>query len=302
MSSHPNFPDYLDIAPSQLPNELKVHLGDRFGPRAQEEAIRRFGIAGRVWEAAYGLSLYVQPAMDLEFDPPFISPSDRPPLSIIELGSGSGLVAAAIATRLNSLHDLIIATDLPEVCQLLSANLRHTACPSLAVRPLTWGNAQHATDISSEFFNENRSLTHVICSDLVYFPDLFAPLMRSLIHLTSSSLTSSSPKIIISYKIRSLSKETLFWSTFGLWFEFSPVLTRDKSDRCNWRRFGASTSEDALFIFVARRRPQSFHWHVPLGDLDLLNGVGAWGTNHRKGDDTFESLLLLRMDMEDAEK
>jgi hypothetical protein len=59
--------------------------------------------------------LYVQPAADLEFDPPFISSSDRKPVFMIELGSGAGLVAAAIADRLDSPDDLLIATDLPEV-------------------------------------------------------------------------------------------------------------------------------------------------------------------------------------------
>ncbi|THU75270.1 hypothetical protein K435DRAFT_881209, partial [Dendrothele bispora CBS 962.96] len=36
-------------------------------------------------------------------------------------------------------------------------------------------------------------------------------------------------QIIISYKIRSLSKETPFWSAFGLWFSFEPVLVRPTS-------------------------------------------------------------------------
>lgn len=66
-------------------------------------------------EAAYALSLYVQPATDLEFDPPFISSSDRTPVSMIELGSGAGLVAVAIASTLESPDDILIATDLPEV-------------------------------------------------------------------------------------------------------------------------------------------------------------------------------------------
>jgi hypothetical protein len=34
---------------------------------------------------------------------------------MIELGSGAGLVAAAIANKLESPDDLLIATDLPEV-------------------------------------------------------------------------------------------------------------------------------------------------------------------------------------------
>jgi hypothetical protein len=61
--------------------------------------------------------LYVQPGLDLEFDPPFISPSDPRPLTMIELGSGSGVVASAVITRRQlGEDDLVIVTDLPEAC------------------------------------------------------------------------------------------------------------------------------------------------------------------------------------------
>ena len=125
----------------------------------------------------------------------------------------------------------------------------------------------------------------------VYFPDLFAPLVRSLIHLTSlSSSASETPKIIMSYKVRSLSKEMPFWSAFGLWFEFSPVLARHKQG--SWSRFGPSASDDggAVFIFIARRRPESFQWETPISDAEL------WGI--KRGDDTFESLLLMAMEQQ----
>ena len=49
MASHPNFPEFLDIAPSQIPNSLPSQLQDTFGSHAQEDAIREYGIAGRVW-------------------------------------------------------------------------------------------------------------------------------------------------------------------------------------------------------------------------------------------------------------
>ncbi len=132
-------------------------------------------------------------------------------------------------------------------------------------------------------------------SQQVYFPNLFAPLLRSLIHLTSLS-SSETPKIVISHKIRSLHKEMPFWSAFGLWFEFSPVLARRRQG--SWCRFSPSGCDDVVFIFIARRRPESFQWEIPTNDSDLLAG---WQTGTRKGDDTFESLLLMAMDDEDME-
>lgn len=106
--------------------------------------------------------------------------------------------------------------------------------------------------------------------------------------------------VLLSYKVRSLTKETPFWSAFGLWFTFEPVLAKRKAfaeeePDSSWRCFGSSSSEDS-FVFVAHRRAESFSWIVPPTDQDLLDGVGAWGTKSRKGDDTFEILLLMMLD------
>lgn len=125
--------------------------------------------------------------------------------------------------------------------------------------------------------------------------------------------------MVISYKIRSLAKETPFWSAFGLWFTFRPVLACQRRppedelssavqhvhyDRVSagsqtfdtpWSRFRSADDGD-LFIFVASRRPESYTWDVPRSDDELLGGVGAWGTPARKSDDTFESLLLMGME------
>jgi hypothetical protein len=144
----------------------------------------------------------------------------------------------------------------------------------------------------------------------VYFPELLAPLLRSLIHITSGDFShpNDEPIVVISYMIRSMTKEAPFWSAFGLWFRFYPVSylpptkpsdsTRDLDDseeEGEWRRFG-SEQDDQVFVFVAKRRPASHSWEVPEDDRELLSGVGANGTKVPKSDDTFESLLLLSMD------
>ena len=130
----------------------------------------------------------------------------------------------------------------------------------------------------------------------MYFPELLAPLLRSLLHLTAPSATwqaASSPQVVLSYTIRSLSKETPFWSAFGLWFTFAPVLARGRSEKDGrWERFDAGGGDGEVFLFVARRRAESFSWVVPEDDGGLLEGVGARGTQERKGDDGFEVLLM----------
>jgi hypothetical protein len=130
----------------------------------------------------------------------------------------------------------------------------------------------------------------------VYFPELLAPLLRSLLHLTTPASPTALTQVVISYKIRSLSKETAFWSAFGLWFTFVPVLVRSKhSEGSRWERFGAG-GDGEVFVFVAQRQPESFSWTVPEDDVALLEGVGARGTQERKGDDAFELLLLMNVD------
>jgi len=108
--------------------------------------------------------------------------------------------------------------------------------------------------------------------------------------------------LIISYKIRSLEKETPFWSAFGLWFTFIPVLARrrqndEAEDHGEWTRFPITENEE-VFVLVARRRPESSRWTIPKEDTDLLSGVGTWGTSSSKADDTFETLLLMSMNLQ----
>jgi hypothetical protein len=79
-------------------------------------------------------------------------------------------------------------------------------------------------------------------------------------------------------------------------FHFAPVLV--KMANAPWHRFGA-THEDETFIFVARRRKESFNWSLPLSDNDLLRGVDVRGTSSPKGDDTFETLLLMSVESSD---
>lgn len=57
--------------------------------------------------------------------------------------------------------------------------------------------------------------------------------------------------------------------------------------------------DEPMFVFVARRRPDSFEWEIPLSDNDLMSGVGARNTRKTKGDDTFETLLLMGLCGED---
>ncbi|TFY77721.1 hypothetical protein EWM64_g6292 [Hericium alpestre] len=298
---------FTHVSTTQQPS---IH--SHFGELAQKDAIQKYGIAGRVWEAAYVLMQYLDGLPDIEFDPPFVVPERSTPLTVLELGSGTGVVGIALARKLAAAgrdQDRVILTDLEDVCPLLQENLeRHGASLQrlVDVRPLAWGCVEHATRIAEELglhgTTGQRRLSHILCSDLVYFPELLAPLLRSLLHLTSAPFGTSHstpPDVIISYKIRSLSKETQFWNAFGLWFTFTPVLERRRTNsldsaslHARWRRFGENAD---TFIFIAQRREESINWIIPDDDQALLGGVGAQSTESRKSDDTFELMLLMGM-------
>ncbi len=200
------------------------------------------------------------------------------------------------------------------------------------------GSEEDATSLLSELSCSRATsnpLTHILCSDLVYFPELLPPLLRSIISLSSYALaegssTSSSalgPELIISYKIRSLTKEQPFWSALGSWFDFQAVDCRSTAQAQNgtddedntWHRFGSqgedygasADSDQELFVFVGRRRDDSIGCLPPQSDTELMQGKrlrscktqgdGAEATARfeletpASGQDYFEWLLLSNM-------
>lgn len=62
--------------------------------------------------------LYMQPPKNIEFDPPFIDAERKnasTEYSMLELGSGTGLIASTLLKLLDPGRDHVIVTDLPEV-------------------------------------------------------------------------------------------------------------------------------------------------------------------------------------------
>ncbi|KEP49263.1 putative methyltransferase [Rhizoctonia solani 123E] len=313
----PNFPINLAIQPSHPATVQSPSATLHFD---QKSGIKTYGIAGRVWEAAYVLAAYTTPPTEgkidsasnsnddgIEFDPRCSLFRADTNLTVVEIGSGTGYAGMHLAQQISLFRsrgahpgppasDAVILTDLSNVIPLLDKGL-HEHLESFGqvkvqAQALAWGDADHVAALARRLSDSGSSITHVLCSDLVYFPFLYPPLLRTLLTLTSPPFCCDrSPEIIIGYKTRSLAKESPFWQVFGTWFTFQVVLARQKRSgddgEDSWIRFGQTN--DTL-IFVAVRRPESLGWVVPMLDGQLMSG---YGPTPPALDDTFESLLML---------
>jgi len=167
----PNFPPSLNINPSVL---HQAHASNSlYDEERQKASIAQYGIAGRVWEAAWALDTYLHHQNDDHiFDPPsfLFEGKEEEAKTILELGSGSGLVASSLWPTLKPGRDLLIVTDLPEVCEMLEDNLKEGISEGVvAVAPLTWGLSKDVTEVFDTKIRDRKgSLTHVLCSDLVH--------------------------------------------------------------------------------------------------------------------------------------
>ncbi|PWN25144.1 hypothetical protein BDZ90DRAFT_262592 [Jaminaea rosea] len=305
----PNHPPDLAIKPSSV----RANAAGSQWQTDSVETIREFGIAGRVWEAAYLFVKYLRPPewLDgIDFDPPcpLFDPARRAPepLTVLELGSGVGVVGLTCAQALHQNrrqglvqaqenpgieHDAVILTDLENVVDLMKRNAHSAGVPGVQVKALPWGSQRHARQILDELASSSskgRKLDYVLCE--------------------------SPPPVLIAYKIRSMTKEMPFWTALGRWFDVEVVHCRrqrravrsggdvEKQDpRASeeWHRFGSlrgdlddgldeegdETSEDAYFVLIARRKACTQGWSAPPEDDQAL--MAGWmhrDEDRRRGD------------------
>ncbi|CAD6885018.1 unnamed protein product [Tilletia controversa] len=341
MSTDPNFPATgLQIRPSNAATQCSKEEWDVVD---SAEDIESFGIAGRVWEAAYAARRYFREAalpshLDLEpMTSLFSQESDGgEPITVLELGAGAGYGGLHLCKCLELYHaqrgrpsdstnkdvrPRVLLTDLPNVLPLLERNIARaqesdkTLVEHVDVQawPCAWGDEAAVRDIFQSLFTSKSTstssspLSHILAADLVYFPELFPPLLRSLLWLTEPVGSSEvedknnlrTPEVIFTYKVRSLVKEQPFWSVFGAWFDFEAVFCRkkihpsssdDHDESSSWRRFGERRSDVSLrvksdadeqeeddsdqqvYVFLARRKSSTFGWRAPGDDRALMSG------------------------------
>lgn len=124
---------------------------------------------------------------------------------MLELGSGNGYLGLHHLANVLPTGSTLYLTDLEEVVPLLSENLlaARSTHPRLKqekeevtirVRALPWGSRAHIEEligvggVASSQRGSAVSISHIVCSDLVYFPFLFEPLLLTLIWLTEEDV------------------------------------------------------------------------------------------------------------------
>ncbi|CAG8539499.1 2764_t:CDS:2 [Paraglomus occultum] len=300
-----NHPSNLNVEPSQGPSEsqklFRRRSGDKIELRSLQD-VKTFGLAGKVWDSTYALDLYLcLPPDHFAFDPPCPIPSylfhhdartqyHSSHYTILELGSGTGYLGITLASRLVPPFTLIL-TDLPDVLPLLNRNVSNNSRANtdhIIVAPLEWGNSAH-----SECINSKHRIDLVIASDLVYFPELFDPLIKTLLEICGEETI-----VVFGYKVRAQWKEEAFWEQVGRFFYLKAVRvnTKARTGICNTVREGTTKvderenvveeneanfrifgEEDGIFIFIGRKRAKE---------------------KYKRGvDDTFATIQLLQIDL-----
>ncbi|KAI8098806.1 putative methyltransferase-domain-containing protein [Halteromyces radiatus] len=253
--------------------------------------IANMGLAGKIWHSAYTLQSYFSHDNGLLLDPPTPIPSmyhynnskdtntnteSQRPFTILELGAGTGYCGIVLANMLGRQCQVYI-TDLEPVIPLIEENVKahHIQDGQHAqvfCERLHWGNQQDAQRVLDKV---GGHFDLVVISDCVYFPELFQPLMDTLLWICSNNDDDQEQtKVVIGYKCRSLEKETGFWDLhFGRYFDYEPVRIlgnlgnnnnkendNDNQDSNVGQLLGY---EEQIYVFVGSRRHSN---HIPAAD------------------------------------
>ncbi|KAI8049871.1 putative methyltransferase-domain-containing protein [Syncephalis plumigaleata] len=212
----------------------------------------------------------------------------RQSISLLELGSGTGYLGLHVAQQLSMAAQLypehaprvqVTLTDLQEAQPLLQRNIRRALgkldVPDtssdgllgdrvhLRARPLHWGSSEDVEMLRKELPVNQSNWDVIIGSDLVYFPELYAPLITTLCEVCSSNTT-----LIIGWRCRQLWRESPFWEQFGLYFNFEAVCIKrttrtstdsprdevDDTSDIDEEEYFLGEEQDA-WVFVAHRKP-----------------------------------------------
>ncbi|XP_037303801.2 EEF1A lysine methyltransferase 3-like [Pungitius pungitius] len=137
--------------------------------RIQQVFGGNLGVAAAVWEAALHLCSYLEERS--------VEVRGR---RVIELGAGTGVVGI-LAARLGAVVTLTdLPLTLPQLEANVSANTPSSGWPATlpTVLPLSWGQ---------DHMNFPSDWDLVLCADIIYLPETYPLLVRTLAHLCKNT-------------------------------------------------------------------------------------------------------------------
>ncbi|CAA2981051.1 N-lysine methyltransferase METTL21A-like [Olea europaea subsp. europaea] len=176
--------------------------------------------------------------------PPRLPPraTQRRPIRILELGSGTGVVGIAAAAILGG---SVTVTDLPHVLPNIQFNVKANAETlnlhggAVEVAALSWGDTHNMEAIGREF-------DLIIGSDLVYHDHLYEPLLETL---TFFLLESEKRIVFLMAHEKRWKKESAFFKKAKKFFDVEII---HKDEPSNGSRVGV-----VVYRFVGKLNPKS---------------------------------------------
>lgn len=163
---------------------------------------------------------------------------DSLPISILELGSGTGIVGIAAAAILGA---KVTVTDLPHVLPNIQFNVDANSkvleqqCGFVDVAALSWGENQHMEAVG-------RDYDLILGSDVVYHDHLYDPLIKTLRFF----LLGGGKKIaFVMAHLRRWKKESVFFKRAKKLFDVQIIHTEPPS---NGSRIGV-----VVYLFTGKR-------------------------------------------------
>ena len=186
--------------------EVAVGPGDRV---VVSEAAGALGIGGKLWDASFALLAYVRcGAVD----------GRLAGKRCLELGSGVGAVGIGAARHAAS----VALSDVPDVVPLLEANATLNDAPNVDALALDWFEPLPAAIAG-------RPFDVVLASDVVYDPELHAPLLKTLAALLDGC---GVPLCLLAHRHRNPHDDLFFAALFASFDVVENFLPEDARAGC----------------------------------------------------------------------
>ena len=183
------------------------------------QGILKAGTGATVWDSSMVLAKYLEKQLEESSDNYFKQLRNREHFSILELGSGTGLVGLILHSLFP--NATLCLSDQESMLPLLLANIKEKE--RIQVKELNWGNKEHMDLISKEF----GKFDLIIHSDLITWPALYSSLIETLDYFSKPKDT----MIVFSHESRDFEKEAKFYAKLSkTGFTFKNVESNDQDE------------------------------------------------------------------------